>query len=98
MVLWAVEVAGRVPRLLRGGEAQLRVLRERVGNAPGHPGELQAVAGAGALQAEAVLDVPPVPPPVLQLNPQDVIPLAGDGVDLLEAQPEFLCKVGGKRC
>lgn len=98
MVLWAVGVAGRVLGAVCGGEAQLRVLRERVGNAPGHPGELQAVPGAGAPQAEGVLDVPPVPPPVLQLNPQDVIPLVGDGVDLLQAQPEFLCKVEGKRC
>lgn len=96
MALRAVGVA--VPSPVRGGEAQLRVLRERVGNAPGHPGELQGEVGAGAPQAEAVLDVPPVPPPVLQLDAQEVIPLLGDGVDLIQAQPEFLCKVEGKRC
>lgn len=84
--------------MLSRGEAQLRVLRERVGNAPRHSGELQGEVGAGAPQAEAVLDVPPVPPPVLQLDPQEVIPLPGDGVGLVQAQPEFLCKVGGERC
>lgn len=93
MALGTAGAAGCVP----GGEAQLSVLRQRIGNAPRHPGQLQGEVGAGPPQAEAVLDVPPVPSPVLQLDPQQVIPLLGDGVDLLQAQPEFLCKVGGKR-
>lgn len=94
MALGAAGGSGRV----RGGEAQLGVLGQRVGNAPGHPGQLQGEVAAGAPQAEAVLDVPPVPPPVLQLDPQQVTPLLGDGVNLLQAQPEFLCKVRGERC
>lgn len=90
--------AAGAPGCVSGGEVQLCVLRQSVGDAPSHPGQQQAEVGAGAPQAEAVLDVPPVPPPVLQLNPQQVTPLLGDGVNLLQAQPEFLCKVGGKRC
>lgn len=93
MALGAAGAPGRVP----DGEAEPRVLGQRVGNAARHPGQLQGEVGAGAPQAEAVLDVPPVPLPVLQLDAQQVIPLLGDGVDLLQAQPEFLCKVGGKR-
>lgn len=95
MALGAAGAPGR--GVVGSGEAEPGVLRQRVGNAARHPGQLQGEVGAGAPQAEAVLDVPPVPSPVLQLDPQQVIPLLGDGVDLLQAQPEFLCKVGGKR-